>query len=140
MTAAEPDGPYRPHVVSDFDVTTEQVSPDRSISVAPLVDAVRNCAGAAALGYLAALVDVNCALVALIAAAPSGPRPPTSRCTAWTRSPSDPALSTASSSAPAATSSRSQSRLPTAAASTRSPSAPAAPCPAVRPWSPPAGW
>jgi acyl-coenzyme A thioesterase PaaI-like protein len=70
MTATEPDEPHRPHVLSDLDVTTEQISPDRSISVAPLVDAVRNCAGAAALGYLAALVDVNCALVALIAAAP----------------------------------------------------------------------
>ncbi len=43
---------------------------ERSISVAPVVDAVRNRAGAASLGYQAALVDVNCALVALIPAHP----------------------------------------------------------------------
>jgi acyl-coenzyme A thioesterase PaaI-like protein len=59
-----------PHFLSDLDITTEQVTATRSISVAPVVDAVRDRAGAASLGFLSAVVDVNCALVALIAADP----------------------------------------------------------------------
>jgi acyl-coenzyme A thioesterase PaaI-like protein len=67
---AELDQAHRRHVLNDLDITTEQVTPERSISVAPVVDAVRNGSGAASLGYLATLVDVNCALVALIPAHP----------------------------------------------------------------------
>lgn len=59
-----------PHVLRDLHITTQQVTKTRSISVAPVVHGVRNRAGGASLGFLTTLVDVNCALVALIAADP----------------------------------------------------------------------
>lgn len=62
--------PPERHVLRDLDISTEQVSPTRSVSIAPVGEAVRNAAGAASVGFLAAVVDVNCALVALIAARP----------------------------------------------------------------------
>ncbi|MBV8949485.1 MAG: hypothetical protein JOZ99_01310 [Actinobacteria bacterium] len=57
-------------MLTDLDITTEQLSATCSFTSAPLVDGVRNRAGAASLGFLVTLVDVNCALVALIAADP----------------------------------------------------------------------
>lgn len=62
--------PPQRHVLRDLDITTEQVSAGRSISIAPVVEGVRNAAHAASVGFLAAVVDVNCALVALIASQP----------------------------------------------------------------------
>lgn len=57
-------------MLRDLDITTEQVTPRRSLSVAPVSQAVRNRAGNAGIGFLAALVDVNAAMVALIAGQP----------------------------------------------------------------------
>jgi len=56
--------------ISDLDVTTEQLSATHARSMAPVTDAVRDASGAAGLGYLVALVDVNTAMVALCAADP----------------------------------------------------------------------
>lgn len=62
--------PPEHHILRDLLVVTQQETPERSISVAPLTEHVRNAAGAAGLGTIAAVVDVNCALVALLAATP----------------------------------------------------------------------
>src|SRR5947208_12938334 len=59
-----------PHSISDLDITTEQLSATRARSLSPVTDAVRNAAGAAGLGYLTALVDVNASFVALCGAHP----------------------------------------------------------------------
>jgi len=56
--------------ISDLDITTEQLSATRARSLSPVTDAVRDASGAAGLGYLVALVDVNAAMVALCAAHP----------------------------------------------------------------------
>jgi acyl-coenzyme A thioesterase PaaI-like protein len=56
--------------ISDLDITTEQVSLTVARSMSPLTDAVRDASGAASLGYLVALVDVNTAMVGLCASAP----------------------------------------------------------------------
>jgi acyl-coenzyme A thioesterase PaaI-like protein len=56
--------------ISDLDITTEQLTATRARSLSPITDAVRDAAGAAGLGYLVALVDVNAAMVALCAAHP----------------------------------------------------------------------
>jgi acyl-coenzyme A thioesterase PaaI-like protein len=58
------------HVLRDLDVTTEQVTAEESISLAPVPDAARNAAGAASLGFLVAVLDVNAARVALVAGRP----------------------------------------------------------------------
>jgi acyl-coenzyme A thioesterase PaaI-like protein len=72
MTNPATAAPYPPdgHSISDLDITTEQLSATRARSLSPVTDAVRNEAGAAGLGYLVSLVDVNAALVALRAAHP----------------------------------------------------------------------
>jgi acyl-coenzyme A thioesterase PaaI-like protein len=58
------------HVLRDLDVTTEQATAEQSISLAPVPDAARNAAGAASLGFLVAVLDVNAARVALVAGRP----------------------------------------------------------------------
>src|SRR4051794_16953789 len=56
--------------ISDLDITTEQTSVTSARSMSPLTDAVRDASGAAGLGYLVGLVDVNTAMVGLCASAP----------------------------------------------------------------------
>ncbi len=56
--------------ISDLDITTEQLSATRARSLSPLTDAVRDASGAAGLGYLVGLVDVNTAMVGLCASQP----------------------------------------------------------------------
>jgi acyl-coenzyme A thioesterase PaaI-like protein len=56
--------------VSDLDITTEQLSASHARSLSPVTDAVRDPSGAAGLGYLVALIDVNTAMVALCTAHP----------------------------------------------------------------------
>ena len=58
------------HAIRDLDLWTIHPSAGRSVCVGPLTDAVRNAAGAAALGYLTAVADVSAAVVALIAGEP----------------------------------------------------------------------
>jgi acyl-coenzyme A thioesterase PaaI-like protein len=58
------------HVLRDLDITSEQVSEVRNVSVAPVGDALRDRAGRPSLGFLSALVDTNAAIVALVAAQP----------------------------------------------------------------------
>ena len=55
--------------ITDLDITTEQTSATSARSMAPLTDAVRDASGAAGLGYLVGLVDVNTAMVGLCAVA-----------------------------------------------------------------------
>jgi acyl-coenzyme A thioesterase PaaI-like protein len=62
--------PPERHLLRDLDITTEQVTARRSVSLAPVDDAVRNHAGSAGIGFVAAVVDVNCATVALVAGQP----------------------------------------------------------------------
>jgi acyl-coenzyme A thioesterase PaaI-like protein len=56
--------------ISDLDVTTLQLSATHARSLSPVTDAVRDPSGAAGLGYLVALVDVNAAMPALCASQP----------------------------------------------------------------------
>src|SRR3954452_17054508 len=56
--------------ISDLDITTEQTSATTARSMSPLTDAVRDASGAAGLGYLVGLVDVNTAMVGVCASAP----------------------------------------------------------------------
>ena len=56
--------------ITDLDITTEQLSASRARSTAPLTDAVRDASGAAGLGYLVGLVDVNTAMVGLCTSQP----------------------------------------------------------------------
>jgi acyl-coenzyme A thioesterase PaaI-like protein len=56
--------------ISDLDITTEQISLTAARSMSPLTDAVRDASGAAGLGYLVGLVDVNTAIVGLCASSP----------------------------------------------------------------------
>jgi acyl-coenzyme A thioesterase PaaI-like protein len=56
--------------ISDLDITTEQLSASHARSLSPVTDAVRDPSGAAGLGYLVALIDVNTAMVALCTAHP----------------------------------------------------------------------
>lgn len=58
------------HFLRDLDSQTWQVTVDRALMSAPLTDGYRNSAGSAALGFLAALVDIAAAPVALIAGTP----------------------------------------------------------------------
>lgn len=58
------------HAIRDLDLWTIHPSAERSVCVGHLTDALRNAAGAAALGYLTAVTDVSAAVVALIAAEP----------------------------------------------------------------------
>ena len=51
-------------------VTTELVTAERAISLAPVPDSARNAAGAASLGFLVAVVDTNAAPLALVAGQP----------------------------------------------------------------------
>ncbi len=62
--------PPERHLLRDLDITTEQVTARRSVSLAPVDDTVRNPAGSAGIGFVAAVVDVNCATVALVAGQP----------------------------------------------------------------------
>jgi acyl-coenzyme A thioesterase PaaI-like protein len=72
MTTTAPD--ERPAAIggsiSDLDITTEQTSLTSARSMSPLTDAVRDASGAAGLGYLVGLVDVNTATVGLCASSP----------------------------------------------------------------------
>jgi acyl-coenzyme A thioesterase PaaI-like protein len=70
VTVTSTSYPPEHHFVRDLDVTSWQVSADRSVCAAPVVGWTRARSGEAALGFLAALVDVNAAMVALIAAHP----------------------------------------------------------------------
>ncbi len=56
--------------ISDLDITTEQISASSARSMATVTDAVRDASGAAGLGYLVGLVDVNTAMVGLCASQP----------------------------------------------------------------------
>ena len=56
--------------ISDLDITTEQISASSARSMATVTDAVRDASGAAGLGYLVGLVDVNTAMVGLSASQP----------------------------------------------------------------------
>jgi acyl-coenzyme A thioesterase PaaI-like protein len=58
------------HFLRDLDSQSWQVSIDRALMSAPLTDGYRNSAGSAALGFLAALVDIAAAPVALVSASP----------------------------------------------------------------------
>ena len=62
--------PPERHALRDLDVTTEHLTAERSLSVAPVDGPVRNAAGAASIGFLAALFDTNAGLMALIAGRP----------------------------------------------------------------------
>jgi acyl-coenzyme A thioesterase PaaI-like protein len=64
------DYPPERHFLRDLGIVTEQLSADRSLTVAPVTDPVRNGDGAAAIGFLVTLTDINAALVALIAGDP----------------------------------------------------------------------
>jgi acyl-coenzyme A thioesterase PaaI-like protein len=57
-------------VLRDLRVTTELVTAERAISLAPLPDSARNAAAAASLGFLVAVVDTNAAPLALVAGRP----------------------------------------------------------------------
>jgi acyl-coenzyme A thioesterase PaaI-like protein len=58
------------HFLRDLGVVSEQLSAERSLTVAPVSEAERSHDGRAALGFLVTLTDINAALVALIAGAP----------------------------------------------------------------------
>jgi acyl-coenzyme A thioesterase PaaI-like protein len=62
--------PPEHHVLRDLQVTTELVTAERSVSLAPVPDSARNAAGAASLGFLVAILDTNAASLALGAAHP----------------------------------------------------------------------
>jgi acyl-coenzyme A thioesterase PaaI-like protein len=65
-----PSSPPTGGSISDLDITTEQITASSARSMAPVTDAVRDASGAAGLGYLVALVDVNTAMVGLCASQP----------------------------------------------------------------------
>lgn len=67
---ARPAYPPEHHFLRDLDTASWQVSAERVLMAAPLTDGYRNAAGSAALGFLAALVDIAAAPVALIAGSP----------------------------------------------------------------------
>ncbi len=67
---ARPAYPPEKHFLRDLDSQSWQLSADRVLMSAPVTDGYRNAAGAAALGFLASLVDIAAAPVALIAGAP----------------------------------------------------------------------
>jgi acyl-coenzyme A thioesterase PaaI-like protein len=67
---ARPAYPPEKHFLKDLDSATWQITADRVLMSAPLTDGHRNAAGSAALGFLAAMVDIAAAPVALIAGAP----------------------------------------------------------------------
>jgi len=67
---ARPAYPPDKHFLRDLDSQTWQITVDRALMSAPLTDGYRNAAGSAALGFLAALVDIAAAPVALIAGTP----------------------------------------------------------------------
>ena len=62
--------PPERHFLRDLDSATWQVTAQRVLMWAPLTDGYRNAGGSAALGFLAAMVDIAAAPVALIAGAP----------------------------------------------------------------------
>src|SRR5215211_2415346 len=72
MTTTPPGPPASPIAgsIHDLDITTEQTSLTSARSMSPLTDAVRDASGAAGLGYLVGLVDVNTAMVGLCASTP----------------------------------------------------------------------
>jgi len=67
---AAPTTPSAGGSIGDLDITTEQTSLTSARSMSPLTDALRDASGAAGLGYLVALVDVNTAMVGLCASSP----------------------------------------------------------------------
>jgi acyl-coenzyme A thioesterase PaaI-like protein len=64
------DYPPAHHFLRDLGAVSEQLTADRSVTVAPVSDAVRNGDSGAAIGFLATLIDVNAAMVALQASHP----------------------------------------------------------------------
>ena len=62
--------PPERHFLRDLDSATWQITAQRVLMWAPLTDGYRNAGGSAALGFLAAMVDIAAAPVALIAGAP----------------------------------------------------------------------
>jgi acyl-coenzyme A thioesterase PaaI-like protein len=69
-SAERPAYPPERHFLKDLDSQTWQVSAERVLMSAPLTDGHRNAGGTAALGFLAAMVDIAAAPIALIAGAP----------------------------------------------------------------------
>jgi acyl-coenzyme A thioesterase PaaI-like protein len=68
-----PDAPSYPppqHALRDLALTTYVCAPDRAMCAAALTDANRNAQGAAALGFVSAVLDSVAAGVALVASAP----------------------------------------------------------------------
>lgn len=63
--------PPERHFLRDLDIETDYLAADRLIATAPVDELVRNEAGAAGLGFIAAVVDVSAANVALIASHPT---------------------------------------------------------------------
>ena len=62
--------PPERHFLRDLDSATWQITAQRVLMWAPLTDGYRSAGGSAALGFLAAMVDIAAAPVALIAGAP----------------------------------------------------------------------
>jgi acyl-coenzyme A thioesterase PaaI-like protein len=62
--------PPERHFLRDLSIATDYLAADRLIATAPVDDFVRNDAGAAGLGFIAAVVDVAAANVALFASHP----------------------------------------------------------------------
>lgn len=62
--------PPERHFLRDLGIETEYLAADRLIATAAVDEFVRNEAGAAGLGFIAAVVDVSAANVALIASRP----------------------------------------------------------------------
>jgi acyl-coenzyme A thioesterase PaaI-like protein len=58
------------HFLRDLSIETDYLAADRLIATAPVDDVVRNGAGVAGLGFIAAVVDVAAANVALFASHP----------------------------------------------------------------------
>jgi acyl-coenzyme A thioesterase PaaI-like protein len=67
---ARPAYPPDKHFLKDLDSQTWQVTAERVLMSAPLTEGHRNACGTAALGFLAAMVDIAAAPIALIAGAP----------------------------------------------------------------------
>jgi acyl-coenzyme A thioesterase PaaI-like protein len=63
--------PPERHFLRDLGIETEYLASDRVITTTPVDEFVRNAAGAAGLGFIAAVVDVSAANVALIASNPT---------------------------------------------------------------------
>jgi uncharacterized protein (TIGR00369 family) len=63
--------PPERHFLRDLSIATDYVATDRLTATAPVDEFVRNAAGTAGVGFVAAVVDVSAANVALIASHPT---------------------------------------------------------------------